>query len=124
MFWSAELHVELKNYSSVYIDVMVRNRSDESKQWRVIGFYGAPEVEDRSHNWRFMRTLHSIQHDAWICIVDFNETLFESEHFSRTPRPERQMRAFREVMDECTLTELGWLGLEYTWDNMQPGRSK
>lgn len=58
-----------------------------------------------------------------MCIGDFNETLFGSEHFSVSPRPEWQMRAFREVMDDCSLTDLGWSGVEYTWDNRQSGRA-
>ena len=123
MFWTSNLDVELKNYSTSHIDVLVRMKHDVTKQWRVMGFYGAPRVEDRCHSWRFLRTLFAIQHDAWMCIGDFNETLVGSEHFSRTPRPEWQMRAFREVTDECALSDLGWSGTEYTWDNMQPGRT-
>lgn len=52
---------------------------------------------------------------------DFNETLYSDEHFSRTARPERQMRNFREVTDECALQDLGWSGVAYTWDNRQSG---
>ena len=88
LFWSADLDVELKNYSSAHIDVMVQRKNDTSKKWRVTGFYGAPRVEDRCHSWRFMRTLFAIRHEAWMCIGDFNKTLFCSEHFSHSPRPE------------------------------------
>ena len=123
LFWSAELDVELKNYSSAHIDVMVQRKNDTSKKWRVTGFYGAPRVEDRCHSWRFMRTLFAIRHEAWMCIGDFNETLFGSEHFSLSPRPEWQMKAFQEVMDERAMVDLGWSGMEYTWDNRQSGRS-
>ena len=31
------------------------------------------------------------------------------------------MRAFREVIGECALQDLGWAGVEYTWDNQQQG---
>jgi hypothetical protein len=61
------------------------------------------------------------RHPAWLCIGDFNETLFASEHLSRTERPEWQMRAFREVVEDCSLHDLGWPGVEYTWDNGQVG---
>ena len=63
--------------------------------------------------------MFEIQHDAWLCVGDFNETLFASEHFSRADRPEWQMRAFREALDDCSLLDLGWKGVEYTWDNQQ-----
>lgn len=54
---------------------------------------------------------------------DFNETLYASEHFSRSPRPEGQMRAFREATDDCSFQDLGWTGCAYTWDNRQSGDS-
>jgi hypothetical protein len=54
---------------------------------------------------------------------DFNETLYGEEHFSNTPRPEWQMRAFREAVEDCSLQDLGWTGVAYTWDNRQTGPS-
>lgn len=54
---------------------------------------------------------------------DFNETLYATEHFSRGSRPEWQMRAFREVTEECGLQDMGWSGAPYTWDNRQGGNS-
>ncbi|KAE8768499.1 hypothetical protein D1007_60027 [Hordeum vulgare] len=31
------------------------------------------------------------------------------------------MRAFRDIIDECLFQDLGWTGMEYTWDNGQAG---
>jgi hypothetical protein len=33
------------------------------------------------------------------------------------------MRAFREAINDCLLSDLGWSGVEYTWDNGQMGES-
>lgn len=33
------------------------------------------------------------------------------------------MKAFREAVDDCSLSDLGWSGAEYTWDNRQSGRA-
>jgi predicted RNA binding protein with dsRBD fold (UPF0201 family) len=52
---------------------------------------------------------------------DFNETLYSSEHFSKTARPEWQMRNFREAIEDCQLHDLGWSGTAFTWDNQQSG---
>jgi hypothetical protein len=123
MFWTTEVSVDLKNYSSCHIDVMVRKNTTNATEWRVTGFCGAPRVEDRHHSWRFLRTLFAIPHSAWLCLGDFNETLYGTEHFSRAVRPEWQMRAFREAIDDCLLSDLGWSGVEYTWDNGQGGES-
>jgi hypothetical protein len=62
-----------------------------------------------------MRTLHGIKHTAWLCVGYFNETLYGSEHFSCSARPERQMRAFREVVVHCSFNDLGWSRFPFTW---------
>ena len=36
-------------------------------------------------------------------------------------RPERQMDGFRDAVNTCGFTDLGFLGLPYTWDNRQHG---
>uniref|UniRef100_A0A8I6YAL9 Endonuclease/exonuclease/phosphatase domain-containing protein n=1 Tax=Hordeum vulgare subsp. vulgare TaxID=112509 RepID=A0A8I6YAL9_HORVV len=117
LFWSKEVDVEPKNFSSGHIDVMVRSKDHASREWRFTGFYKSPRVEDRYHSWRFLRTLHALSHFAWLCMGDFNETLYATEYFSNSARPEWQMRAFREVIDDFSFQDLGWLGLPYTRDN-------
>uniref|UniRef100_A0A453C055 Endonuclease/exonuclease/phosphatase domain-containing protein n=1 Tax=Aegilops tauschii subsp. strangulata TaxID=200361 RepID=A0A453C055_AEGTS len=121
MFWSRDVSVELKNYSQRHIDVLVTNKLLNSPPWRFTSFYGAPRAEERHHSWRFLRSLHAIPHDAWLCMGDFNETLYSNEHFSHAARPERQMRAFREVTNDISFQDLGWSGTAYTWDNRQSG---
>jgi hypothetical protein len=113
--------VDVKNKSSDHIDCVVQKSDLSSPPWRFTGFYGAPRAENRHHSWRFLRTLYGIQHDAWLVLGDFNETMYASEHFSRATRPEWQMRAFREAVDDCALQDLGWSGVPYTWDNRQAG---
>ena len=118
LFWSDEVTVNLQNYSSSHIDVSVKQ---VVKSWRFTRFYGELRAENRHHSWRFLRTLHAIKHEAWICIGDFNETLLAEEHFGVNGRPEWQMRAFREVLEDCSLQDLGWQGVPFTWDNKQAG---
>lgn len=107
LFWLDDFDVDVKNFSTGHIDAMVRKKGQNSDEWRFTGFYGAPRAENRHHSWRFLRTLNGIQHSAWLCMGDFNETLYASEHFSRAARPEWQMRNFREVVDECRFQDLG-----------------
>ena len=121
LFWTSDVQVDLQSFSSGHIDVMVQNNNLHHNKWRFTGFYGAPHVSDRHHSWRCLRTLFSIQHSAWLCVGDFNETLYASEHFSLAARPEWQMRAFREAANDCLFQDMGWSGTEYTWDNGQTG---
>jgi hypothetical protein len=102
---------------------MVKKKNSSDPSWRFTGFYGAPKVAYRHHSWRALRNLNEVAHPAWLCVGDFNETVFASEHFSRAARPEWQMRAFREVVEDCSFHDLGWSGVEYTWDNGQEGNA-
>ena len=108
LFWSRDVTVDLKNFSKNHIDVLVHSNNQNAYVWRFTGFYGAPRAEERHHSWRFLCTLHNIPHSAWLCMGDFNETLYACEHFSRAARSEAHMRAFREVVDEISFQDLGW----------------
>ena len=56
LFWSNDVHVQLKNYSANHIDVLVRDSSADATSWRFTGFYRALRAGDRHHSWRFLRT--------------------------------------------------------------------
>lgn len=55
LFWSEDVHVELKNYNQAHIDVTVRRNQTS---WRFTGFYGEPRSENRFQSWEFLRMLH------------------------------------------------------------------
>jgi hypothetical protein len=57
----------------------------------------------------------------WLCVGDFNEVLMVEEHIGGNDREAWQMAAFQDVVDDCHLTDLGYHGLPYTWDNRQDG---
>lgn len=46
---------------------------------------------------------------------DFNEILFSHEKLGGAPRNETTIREFREVVDECGFTDLGYVGKKFTW---------
>jgi hypothetical protein len=52
---------------------------------------------------------------------DFNEAMWQEEHFSRTKRSESLMREFRETLSFCDLYDIGFVGTPWTWDNKQKG---
>lgn len=56
-------------------------------------------------------------------IGDFNEAMWQHEHFSQHPRPERQMMDYREVLSHCDLHDLGFSGLPWTYNNNQSGNN-
>ena len=45
LFWSSDLDVSIKSYSSNHIDAVINE--EKSDAWRVTGVYGAPETHNR-----------------------------------------------------------------------------
>jgi hypothetical protein len=54
---------------------------------------------------------------------DFNEALWQFEHFSACPRAEPQMAAFRDCLQLCDVNDLGFTGLPHTYDNKRARRN-
>ena len=46
LFWSVDIRVELKNYSSGHIDCVVQKVNGRSDKWRFTVFYGEPKKEE------------------------------------------------------------------------------
>jgi hypothetical protein len=73
--------------------------------------------------WDALRHLKSLSNLPWLVVGDFNEVLWPEEHFSNSPRPVPQMEAFREALSDCNLTDLGFAGTPYTYDNKRSGQA-
>jgi hypothetical protein len=56
---------------------------------------------------------------AWICCGDFNEVLSQDEHVGPRDRTEGQIAAFRDCLQDCGFSDLGFEGPKFTWTNRQ-----
>ena len=56
----------------------------------------------------------------WLCGGDFNELLKSHEKSGSRLRPYGQMEKFREVLDECNLFDLGYVGNKFSWSKTYP----
>jgi hypothetical protein len=121
LFWSSAVTVDIKSFNSHHIDAVVQCKDGSVPTWRFTGMYGESRRENRHLTWTLIRRLHQLRNLPWLCSGDFNETLYSTEHFSEHAREEWQMRAFREVTEDCGLQDLGFSGVPYTWDNRQEG---
>jgi hypothetical protein len=52
---------------------------------------------------------------------DFNEVVSQDEQLRGNPRKYSKMTAFRECLLDCGLTDLGYKGYPYTWNNRRSG---
>jgi hypothetical protein len=73
--------------------------------------------------WETLKNLKNESNLPWMVMGDFNEALWQEEHLSLTPRSEGQMEAFREAIAFCELTDIGFSGTPFTYDNKRRGRA-
>ena len=61
---------------------------------------------------------------SWLCARDFNEITRLNEKKGGRLRPYNQMKNFQDVLDECGLLDLCFVGSKFTWfKNFANGRS-
>ncbi|XP_073360387.1 uncharacterized protein [Aegilops tauschii subsp. strangulata] len=52
----------------------------------------------------------------WVCIGDFNDILRPEEQLGPNERDSAQIAGFREAVDVCELADLGYKGLDWTFE--------
>jgi hypothetical protein len=59
----------------------------------------------------------------WACIGDFNEVLRREEQMGPNERDMTQINKFREVVDACQLCDIGYRGLDWTFERRVQGNA-
>jgi hypothetical protein len=79
LMWSKSVSVELINFSPHHIDVKI-SEPNEIK-WRSTFVYGEPRVQDRHLMWDLLRRIKPCTSEPWFMVGDFNETMWQKEHW-------------------------------------------
>lgn len=69
--------------------------------------------------WQTLWTLIPVTPSPWLMAGDFNEVLYAYEKVGGRPKSQRCMDAFRGVLEECGMDDLGYKGDMFTWRNNQ-----
>lgn len=120
LFWDEHLQVNLLEIGECFIDVQIMEEPG-AEPWRATFVYGEPKVEDRHKMWEILMRIKDKSADPWLVVGDFNEAMWQFEHFSATRRGERQMENFLDMLDYCELMDVGFNGIPWTYDNKKPG---
>ena len=96
---------------------MNKGKEDE---WSFIGFYRESKTANHYLSWSCLRNLKCRNSIPWLCARDFNEIIRSHEKIGGRQRPIRQMKDFRDVLDECGFKDLGFVGGKFTWCNGHP----
>lgn len=107
--WNANAKVNLKSYPPQHIVVEIE---DEQVQlvWQLTEFYGSPFSHNKEASWNLLRHLGRAEVLPWLVCGDFNEILYGFKKEGGLPRNERRMEAFRNVLFDCQLDDIGYEG--------------
>ncbi|XP_030964467.1 uncharacterized protein LOC115985690 [Quercus lobata] len=113
LFWKSTVNLKVESSHRYFIDATIDKGTEG--EWRLTGFYGEPETTRRWDAWDKLRQLNSHPGVPWLCLGDFNEITKQEEKVGGAIRPHNQMQLFRDVIDECSFMDLGYVGLNFTW---------
>ena len=121
--WTRETNVEIKSFGRHHIDAIITEANSNFK-WRITGFYGHPQAHLRQFSWDLLAFLKDQYQLPWICFGDFNKILSIEEKSGGLLRPQSQMEKFRNAVNYCGFKDLGYVGPDFTWCNMQEGAGR
>ncbi|CAM8953758.1 unnamed protein product [Rhodiola kirilowii] len=117
LLWKESVDLRICNFSDHHIDAFIEG--DDS--FRVTLFYGQPITQRRAESWELIRTLNRMMDKPWLIFGDFNEVLFGWEVKGRRIRGEWQMKKFRDVLQDCNLSDIDFRGAQFTYSNKRKG---
>lgn len=123
LYWDDSVEIMKLSIGPRYINVLVRNNPCDD-WWRGTLVYGEPKAHERHHMWDLLARIKPNAWEPWFMIGDFNETMWQSEHFSSAKRSENNMANFLDILWACDLHGLGFRGPSWTYDNKQSGSNK
>ena len=109
--WRDDINVRVQGVTRNYIDVIIEN----GISWQFTGVYGEPEWNQKHVTWEALRSIKGDLSTPWLLMGDFNEILYNIEKEGSRPRPQRQMQAFHDVLSECNINDMGFVGDRFTW---------
>ena len=118
LLWKNSMDIEVDSASLNHIDVIINKGKYDA--WRFTGIYGHSKLSRKAEMWEMIRGLSRKFSLPWLCAGDFNEILKSHEKLGGVPRKESELRAFRNMVDECELLDLGYTGLKFTWRGTRP----
>ncbi|KAF2297134.1 hypothetical protein GH714_017871 [Hevea brasiliensis] len=115
LLWKSVQTVSLLSSSFWHIDVLVEVAM--LGEWRITGFYGRPNRNERRASWALLRELASQYSYPWVCCGDFNAILTQDEKRGGNFYPTYLVQDFRDAVLQAGLSDVNMNGYKYTWDN-------
>ncbi|KAK3211236.1 hypothetical protein Dsin_015942 [Dipteronia sinensis] len=104
----------IRNVESVLGGQEIKDGSVSGAAESVTCTEGSSTSSQRLHSWTILRRLAGMSNLPWICIGDFNEILWDFEKLGGIRKNWRQICDFREVLEDCSLEDMGFIGPKFT----------
>ncbi|XP_074369831.1 uncharacterized protein LOC141711338 [Apium graveolens] len=117
LFWKSAGSVVIKSSTQNYIDFEVFN--EQVGRWSYTGFYGYPERCRRAESWNLIKELSHRSDLPWCIAGDFNDMVSSDEKRGGRPHPRPLLEGFNQVLLDCGLADLGFVGGKYTWERFR-----
>ena len=112
LLWKKDFRINVHSYSIAHIDATIIMTG--SREWHFTGFYGNPETSKCCDSWTLLWRLQCQDDMPWLVIGNFNEILDSTEKNWKIERNWKQMEAFRQVLSDCALCDMGYHGNRFT----------
>ncbi|XP_070050818.1 uncharacterized protein [Nicotiana tomentosiformis] len=88
-----------------------------NKEFQFLAVYGLHNVQDRKSLWDMLRDMEGKIMGPWLIMGDFNAILGAEDRVLGREVQNHEIKNFRALMEDCSLTELPIVGKSYTWTN-------
>ena len=106
-------------YSKYHINVVIDDLANIKS--RLTFVYGEAQVSERYKTWDMLRSIVGANDLPWLVMGDFNEVLYSHERDGVANRSQPQMDAFGDALDTCGFSDIGFKGINWTFENEVTG---
>ncbi|KAM6584602.1 hypothetical protein CsatB_011604 [Cannabis sativa] len=121
LLWKNKDDGRVLGYSNSHIDFLVE--SSEKGAWKLTGFYGEPERNNRHRSWTLLRTLATDSTLPWCVIGDLNNIVRHEDKRGGRPYPQRLIDGFQQALNDCNLIDMELVGHPFTWEKGRGSRN-
>ncbi|KAF9598420.1 hypothetical protein IFM89_027853 [Coptis chinensis] len=118
-FWDENLDVQIAWSDSWIVHTVVNDF--QGNFWYLSCIYGSPTPSIRREQWKILPSLLPPSNILWLCIGDFNDVSSNSEKRGGPLLFPSQMQYFNNMIQDCCLMDMGFIGSPFTWCNNQQG---
>lgn len=105
---------KLIGYSKNHIDIEVT--IDGIEPWRLTEMYGEPDRSQRRTSWDLLRNLAKDSNLPWCMTGDLNNIKANEDKRGGSQYPDWLMEGFNEVLSATGLTDIDFVGHQFTWE--------